>query len=120
MPSSIAIMGAILHVIGWLGILAVFRSNTYAAATIQVEPGQKVISTGPYAIVRHPMYAAALLMIFAIPIALGSWWGLLIFVALLPALAWRLLDEEQVLLRDLDGYADYRQKVRSRLIPYVW
>lgn len=120
MPDAIVILGAILHVIGWFGILAVFRANTYAAATIKVEAGQKVISTGPYAIVRHPMYAAALLMIFAIPIALGSWWGLLIFVALLPALVWRLLDEERVLLRDLEGYAAYRRRVPSRLIPFVW
>jgi len=120
MPDAIAILGAILHMIGWLGILAVFRANTYAAATIQVEAGQKVISTGPYATVRHPMYATALLMILGIPIALGSWWGLLVFVALLPALAWRLIDEERVLLRDLDGYDDYRRKVPYRLIPYVW
>ena len=120
MPGAIAILGAALHLAGWLGILAVFRANTYAAATIRVEAGQKVISTGPYAVVRHPMYATALLMIFGIPVALGSWWGLLVFVALLPALAWRMIDEERVLVRDLAGYADYRAKVRWRLIPYVW
>lgn len=120
MPDSIVIFGAIVHLLGWIGILAVFRANTYAAATIRVEAGQKVISTGPYAIVRHPMYVTALMMIFGIPIALASWWGLLVFVALLPALAWRLLDEERVLLRDLEGYADYRRHVRYRLIPYVW
>jgi protein-S-isoprenylcysteine O-methyltransferase Ste14 len=120
MPDALAILGAALHLLGWFGILAVFRANTYAAATIRVEAGQKVISTGPYAFVRHPMYAAALLMIFAIPIALGSWWGLLMFAAILPALGWRLLDEERVLVRDLDGYADYRHKVRWRLIPGIW
>ena len=105
---------------GWFGIFVVFRANSYAAATIQVSAGQKVISTGPYAIVRHPMYAAALLMLFGIPLALGSWWGVLAWAALLPALAWRLTDEERVLLRDLDGYADYRRNVRSRLIPFIW
>jgi protein-S-isoprenylcysteine O-methyltransferase Ste14 len=120
MPDAIVILGAILHLVGWFGILAVFRANTYAAATIRVETGQKVISTGPYAIVRHPMYATALLMILAIPVALGSWWGLLVFVALLPALTWRLIDEERVLRRDLAGYADYCRNVRWRLIPYVW
>jgi protein-S-isoprenylcysteine O-methyltransferase Ste14 len=98
----------------------VFRANTYAAATVQVASGQTVISTGPYAVVRHPMYGAALLMLLGIPIALASWWGALVLVALLPALAWRLIDEERVLLRDLAGYADYRQKVRWRLIPYLW
>ena len=119
-PEMIVFLAAFSHLLGWLGILAVFRANTYAAATIQVETGQKVISNGPYAIVRHPMYAAGALMIFSIPIALGSWWGVLVFVAILPALVWRLLDEERVLLRDLDGYAEYCGKVRYRLIPYVW
>jgi protein-S-isoprenylcysteine O-methyltransferase Ste14 len=120
MPDFVAILGNILLLAGWLGILFVFRANSYAAATIQVTSGQTVISTGPYAIVRHPMYAAALLMLLGIPIALGSWWGIVVFVALLPALAWRLLDEERVLLRDLDGYADYRRRVRYRLIPLIW
>ena len=120
MPPAVAVLGDVLLFAGWLGISAVFRANSYAAATIQVASDQKVISTGPYAIVRHPMYATALLMLLGIPIALGSWWGVLVWIALLPALAWRLLDEERVLLRDLDGYADYRQGVRYRLIPFVW
>jgi protein-S-isoprenylcysteine O-methyltransferase Ste14 len=79
-----------------------------------------VISTGPYAIVRHPMYAAALLMLLGVPVSLASWWGVLVFAAILPALAWRLIDEERVLVRDLPGYADYRRKVPWRLVPYVW
>ena len=120
MPDAVVILGDALLLAGWLGILGVFRANTYAAATIQVASGQTVISTGPYAIVRHPMYGAALLMLLGIPIALGSWWGALVWVALLPALAWRLADEEHVLLRDLNGYADYRHKFRWRLIPYIW
>jgi len=120
MPAPVAIAGDLLLLAGWFGIFVVFRANSYAAATIQVSAGQKVISTGPYAIVRHPMYAAALLMLFGIPLALGSWWGVLAWAALLPALAWRLTDEERVLLRDLDGYADYRRNVRSRLIPFIW
>jgi len=71
-------------------------------------------------VVRHPMYAAALLMLLGIPISLGSWWGALVLAALLPALAWRLIDEERVLVRDLSGYADYRRRVRWRLIPGLW
>lgn len=120
MPGPVAILGDLLLLAGWLGILAVFQANTYAAATIQVTSGQTVISTGPYAIVRHPMYAAALLMFLGIPVSLGSWWGALVMVALLPALAWRLLDEERVLLRDLNGYAEYRRRVRFRLVPFIW
>jgi protein-S-isoprenylcysteine O-methyltransferase Ste14 len=120
MPGSVVILGDLLLLLGWLGILAVFRANSYAAATIQVTSGQTVISTGPYALVRHPMYAAALLMLLGIPIALGSWWGALVLLALIPALGWRLIDEERLLLRDLAGYAEYRRKVRWRLIPYIW
>jgi protein-S-isoprenylcysteine O-methyltransferase Ste14 len=120
MPDAVAIIGDVLLLAGWLGILAVFRANSYAAATIQVASGQKVVSTGPYAIVRHPMYAAALLMLLGIPISLGSWWGALVQIALLPALGWRLLDEERLLLRDLEGYAGYRRKVPWRLIPHLW
>lgn len=120
MPGEVVILGDVLLLAGWFGILAVFGANSYAAATIQVAAGQKVISTGPYAIVRHPMYAAALIMLLGIPVSLASWWGVVVLVAILPVLAWRLIDEERVLLRDLGGYADYRRKVRWRLIPYIW
>jgi protein-S-isoprenylcysteine O-methyltransferase Ste14 len=120
MPGIIAILGDVPLLAGWWGILQVFRANTYAAATIQVATGQTVISTGPYGVVRHPMYATALIMLLGIPVALGSWWGVLVFVAIVPALAWRLLDEERVLVRDLDGYAAYKRKVRWRLIPHIW
>ncbi|HEX8841933.1 MAG TPA: isoprenylcysteine carboxylmethyltransferase family protein [Sphingomicrobium sp.] len=119
-PPVISFFADLVHLAGWLGIWFVFRANTYAAATIKVDSGQTVISTGPYAIVRHPMYGAALFMILAIPVALASWWGLLVFVVLLPALVWRLLDEERVLVRDLEGYAEYRRKVRWRLVPGIW
>ena len=83
-------------------------------------PNQKVISTGPYALVRHPMYAAALVMLLGIPIALGSWWGVPVIVAILPALIWRLLDEEKFLAENLPGYSEYQARVRYRLIPRVW
>ena len=120
MPGVIAVVGDVLLLAGWWGILQVFRAYTYAAATIQVAAGQTVISTGPYGVVRHPMYAAALLMLLGIPVALGSWWGVLVFAAIIPALAWRLLDEERVLVRGLDGYPAYKRKVRWRMIPHIW
>jgi protein-S-isoprenylcysteine O-methyltransferase Ste14 len=98
----------------------VLKHNSYAASTVTVEPGQPVVSTGVYAIVRHPMYAGATLLIAATPLALGSYWGLLVSLASLPALIWRLLDEERILARDLPGYVDYCRRVRYRLIPGVW
>ena len=87
---------------------------------MRVEGEQKVISTGLYSVVRHPMYAGTLPLIVAIPLALGSYWALLLVIPLLPILAWRLLDEERVLRRDLPGYADYCRHVRYRLVPGVW
>ena len=97
-----------------------YKENTFTSATIEVAPDQKVISTGPYAIVRHPMYAGGSLLFLGTPLALGSYWGLLASVATLPALIWRLLDEEQFLAENLPGYIDYRRKVRWRLIPGVF
>jgi len=116
-PTSVVILGDALIAISYVGFYFVFRENTYGAATIRVEKNQKVISTGPYAIVRHPMYAAALVLMLGIPLALGSWWGLLAFVPGIPALVWRILDEERLLKRDLPGYAEYTQRAHYRLIP---
>jgi protein-S-isoprenylcysteine O-methyltransferase Ste14 len=96
------------------------KQNSYAASTIRVEPGQPVISTGLYGVVRHPMYSGALLLAVCMPLALGSLWSLLLLIALVPVLAWRLLDEERVLKRDLAGYEAYCARVRYRLIPFVW
>ena len=79
-----------------------------------------MISTGPYALVRHPMYGGVLVMMIGVPLALGSWGGLAILVVLLPGLAWRILDEEKLLRKDLPGYPEYAQKVRYRLVPYLW
>ena len=112
--------GNVLVLLGYFGIFFVFRENSFAAATIQSPRDQRVISTGPYAWVRHPMYATALVMLLGIPIALGSWCGVLVVVALVPALVWRLLDEERFLARNLTGYADYQGEVRYRLLPWVW
>lgn len=101
-------------------VFLVLRENTYAAGTIEVEQGQQVISTGPYALVRHPMYAGALIMLLGIPLALGSWWGLLTIVPMALALVWRILDEEAFLRKNLPGYAEYRAQVKYRLVPLIW
>ena len=107
-------------VLSFVIFFVVLKQNSFAASTVTVEPGQPVVSTGVYGVVRHPMYAGAWLLTGAIPLALGSYWGLLVDLAALPALIWRLLDEERVLARDLPGYADYCRRVRYRLIPFVW
>jgi protein-S-isoprenylcysteine O-methyltransferase Ste14 len=120
LPPAAALAGDALVGIGFLGIFLVFRENSFTSATIELAPDQKVISTGPYALVRHPMYATALVMLLGIPIALGSSWGLFVFVAFVPALLWRLFDEEKFLVKNLPGYREYQAKVRYRLIPRVW
>ena len=120
LPPSVALAGDVLVGLGFLGVFFVFRENSFTSATIELAPDQKVISTGPYALVRHPMYAAALVMLLGIPIALGSMWGVLVIVAIMPALIWRLLDEEKFLAKNLPGYREYQTRVRYRLIPRVW
>jgi protein-S-isoprenylcysteine O-methyltransferase Ste14 len=115
-----ALAGEALVAVGWFAIFLVFKENTFTSATIELAPDQRVISTGPYALVRHPMYAGALVMLAGIPIALGSWWGLLVIVAIMPALIWRLIDEEKFLASNLPGYVEYQNRVRYRLIPAVW
>ena len=98
----------------------VLRQNSFAASTIRVEPGQPVVSTGVYAIVRHPLYSGALLLLVFTPLALGSYWTLIVAVAMVFALVWRILDEERFLKQNLPGYTDYCRRVRYRLIPWVW
>jgi len=98
----------------------VFKENTFASAVIEISEGQKVISIGPYAIVRHPMYSGALLVNFLLPIALGSWWGLPFAAAMAAIIVVRLSDEEKLLRKNLPGYPEYCQKTPYRLIPYVW
>jgi protein-S-isoprenylcysteine O-methyltransferase Ste14 len=120
MPPYVALAGDALVVLGWLGIFFVFRENSFASATIELAQDQKVISTGPYALVRHPMYVGGLVMFLGMPIALGSVWGVLIVAAMIPVLIWRLLDEEKFLARNLPGYVEYQNKTRYRLIPLVW
>jgi protein-S-isoprenylcysteine O-methyltransferase Ste14 len=113
-------VGELLVVIGFSFIFRVYRENTYSSATIEVAPGQRVISTGPYAVVRHPMYASGLLYLIGTPLALGSYWGLVALVGMLPFLIWRLLDEERLLANELPGYREYQHEVRHRLVPGFW
>jgi protein-S-isoprenylcysteine O-methyltransferase Ste14 len=120
MPPHMALAGDVLVGAGLLAIFFVFRENSFTSATIELAPDQKVISSGPYALVRHPMYSGALVMLLGMPIALGSWWGVLVIVAMLPALIWRLLEEEKFLAENLAGYVAYQDSVRYRLLPWVW
>jgi protein-S-isoprenylcysteine O-methyltransferase Ste14 len=120
MPPFITLIGDVLILLGFAGVHLVFRENSFTSATIELASDQRVISSGPYAVIRHPMYAAALLLLIGIPIALGSWWGLPVIAVILPALIWRLLDEERFLAVNLAGYREYQDKVRYRLLPLVW
>ena len=119
-PLSVSAAGDILVAAGFLVIFFVYQENSFASATIELASDQEVISTGPYALVRHPMYLGGFIMFVGIPLALGSWWGLLVFTLMIPAIVWRLLDEERFLARNLEGYSEYLSRVRYRLIPFVW
>lgn len=119
-PWWVVIAGNVLVLVGFAFIARVYRENTYTSATIQVAKDQTVVSTGPYAIVRHPMYASAMLYLVGTPLALGSYWGFVPFAAMLPVLIWRLFDEERMLANDLPGYKDYQRKVPHRLLPFIW
>jgi protein-S-isoprenylcysteine O-methyltransferase Ste14 len=119
-PSWAIALGDVLFVVGFGLVGRVYRENTFTSATIQVAEGQHVISTGPYAVVRHPMYASAMLYLAGTPLALASYWGFLALAFMAPFLLWRLLDEERLLARDLPGYTDYQRQVPYRLVPFVW
>jgi protein-S-isoprenylcysteine O-methyltransferase Ste14 len=116
----VSIIANVMIVLSFLLFFAVMNANPYAASTIRVEKGQPVVSTGLYAYVRHPMYSGALLLLAAMPLALGSWWSALLVVPFFPVLVWRILDEEIFLRENLPGYAEYMQRVRYRLVPWVW
>ena len=112
--------GDVLIVLALLIIFFVYKENTFASATIGIYPGQKVVSTGLYALVRHPMYMGALLLFTGISPSLGSWWGLLVYLLIMPALVWRIYNEERFLTKNLPGYGEYKNRVRYRLMPFVW
>ncbi|BBX46972.1 isoprenylcysteine carboxylmethyltransferase family protein [Mycobacterium cookii] len=119
-PTALCLVGDVLVALG-LGVVAlVIVQNSYAASTVRVEAGQTVISTGLYGMVRHPMYTGNVIMLIGIPLALGSYWGLVFVIPGLIVLALRLRDEEKLLEEELKGYHEYTQTVRYRLVPLVW
>jgi protein-S-isoprenylcysteine O-methyltransferase Ste14 len=120
LPWYVCALGDGLAVASFYIFYLVSKVNTFAAANIRVEEGQTVIATGMYGLVRHPMYFGALFLFIGTPLALGSWWTLFLLFVLVPILVVRILNEEKVLERDLSGYPDYRAKVRTRLVPFVW
>ena len=119
-PPSVSLAGDALVALAFLTIFFVYKENTFASATIELAAGQKVISTGLYKLVRHPMYMGACLLFVGMPLSLGSLWGLFVIAVMLPALIWRLLNEENFLVKNLPGYAQYQNTVRHRLVPFVW
>lgn len=118
--TTAVMVGSTLFLIGYGLYFEVLRENVWVSRTIEVAQGQKVVQTGLYGIVRHPMYFAALLMFVPIPLVLGSWWALCAFVLYVPLLMVRILDEERMLRAELVGYAEYCQKVKWRILPFVW
>jgi protein-S-isoprenylcysteine O-methyltransferase Ste14 len=119
-PLAVIVAGDAMVLLGFLVVFLVFRENSFTSAVIEVFSEQRVIDSGPYAAVRHPMYAGALVLVAGIPIALGSLVGLATLPPFAAVIVWRLLDEERFLAGHLPGYAAYRQKTRYRLIPRVW
>ncbi|WP_077098902.1 methyltransferase family protein [Mycobacterium terramassiliense] len=119
-PTAVCVLGDVLVAVG-LGVVAlVIIQNSYASATVQVQADQKVVSSGLYGLVRHPMYTGNVIMMVGIPLALGSYWGLVFVVPGLLVLTSRIRDEEKLLQKELDGYLEYTRKVRYRLVPSMW
>ena len=119
-PAWATILASAVLLISYGAYAEVMRENAYLSRTIEVQDGQKVIDTGLYGIIRHPMYAATVGLFLAIPVVLGSWWSLLCFAPYPVILAVRIGNEEKILVRDLPGYTDYQKRVKYRMIPFVW
>ena len=119
-PRWVSVLGAILFLLGYVLYACVLKENAYLARTVKVEKGQKLVDTGLYGVIRHPMYAATLLLFLSMPLILGSLLSLLVMLVYPFIIARRIQNEEQVLMRELPGYREYRKKVRWRLIPFLW
>ena len=119
-PTALVVAADVLVLLGYVGFFLVLRENSYASRVVEVDEQQKVITTGPYAVVRHPMYTSITALWAFTPLALGSYWGLLPGLMIVPILVARILNEEQVLVRDLAGYAEYMRKTKFRMLPGVW
>lgn len=120
LPKPIVIIASVLFVIAYLLYAEVLRENTYLSRTIKVQENQKVIDTGLYGVIRHPMYSATLLLFLSMPLVLGSLYSFIIFLAYPFIIAKRIKGEEKLLEKELDGYIEYKQKVKYRLIPFIW
>lgn len=120
LPKGVSIGGAVLFLASYVLYAEVLRENTYLSRTIKVQENQKVIDTGLYGIVRHPMYAATLILFLSMPVVLGSVWAFVIFLVYPPIITARIRSEEEFLEKELKGYAEYKNKVKYRLIPFVW
>lgn len=120
MPTWVVIAASVLFLVAYLLYAEVMRENAYLSRTIKVEEGQKVVDTGLYGLVRHPMYMATILLFLMMPLVLGSWYALIAFVFYVPVIVIRLKDEEKLLAQELPGYTDYQQKVKYRIIPFIW
>ena len=120
LPFAVNIVAAVVFIIAYLLYAEVLRENTYLSRTIKVVEGQKVISTGLYGIVRHPMYFATILLFLAMPLVLGSIVSFIVFLTYPLIIAARIKNEEEVLSRELEGYEEYKQKVKYRMIPFIW
>ena len=120
MPQWVVVAASVLFLAAYGLYAEVMRENAYLSRTIKVEQGQKVVDTGLYGIVRHPMYAVTVLLFLMIPLILGSWYALIVFAFYPAIIIVRLKDEEELLTRELSGYAEYKQKVKWRIIPFVW
>ncbi len=120
MPVAVTIIASVLFLVAYALYAEVMRENAYLSRTIKVEEGQKVVDTGLYGIVRHPMYMATILLFLMIPIVLGSWYALIVFAFYPAIIIVRLTDEEDLLTRELPGYAEYKKKVKYRIIPFIW
>ena len=119
-PTAVTVIASALFLLAYLLYAEVMRENAYLSRTIRVEEGQTVVDTGLYGIVRHPMYSATLLLFMAMPLILGSWYALIIFAFYPAIIILRLKDEEDLLSRELKGYTEYKQKVKYRLLPFIW
>ena len=119
-PTVVVLLADAVVAASYLFTALVMKTNSYASRIVEVEEDQRLVRTGPYAVVRHPMYASAAVMVFATPIALGSWWGLLPMAVVPMILVPRILNEEKVLRGGLEGYNDYCDEVRWRILPLVW
>ena len=120
MPLWVVIVASVILLVSYALYAEVMRENAYLSRTIEVQEGQKVVDTGLYGIVRHPMYAVTVWLFLAIPLVLGSYFSLLCFLPYIPVIIVRILNEEKLLAAELDGYAEYKKRVRYRLVPFIW